>query len=78
MAKAISLERARAAKQVAKRLFAQDANVVGIGITRVGKGFGLKVNLTSATASPPALPAELEDVPLVVEVVGPLQRRDPR
>jgi hypothetical protein len=78
MAKVISLDRARAAKQVAKRLFAQDANVVGIGITRVGKGFGLKVNLTSATGAPPTLPAELEDVPLVVEVVGPLQRRDPR
>ena len=40
------LEQARAAKERAKVLFAGKASVVGVGINRVGGGFGVKVNLS--------------------------------
>jgi hypothetical protein len=40
--------------------------VSGLGITRVGNGWGFKVNLTR----PRQLPDQLDGVPLLPEVVG--------
>ncbi len=75
MGNAASLDQARAAKAAAKRLLAGDINVVGIGITRIGEGYGVKINLTSEAAPGAAPPAEVEGVPVEVEVVGPLRPR---
>jgi hypothetical protein len=71
---ACTIEQARAAKARALALFERLAPVVGVGITRIGDGYGLKVNLREL---PPgaALPDAVEGVPVKVEVVGPIRAR---
>jgi hypothetical protein len=63
-----TLAAARAAKAVASALCRQWPSVVGIGITRLGGGYGLKINLR--TPSPHPFPPEVQGVPVVVEVTG--------
>jgi hypothetical protein len=72
---AATLESARAAKSAARKIFASLAEVVGVGITRVGGGYGVKVNLRAAPAPGVELPAEIEGVPVRVEVVGTIRKR---
>jgi hypothetical protein len=70
----VTLEAARAAKDAAKRKFARRSGVVGIGLTRQGGGYALKVNLgEGATAA--RLPKDVNGVPVVVAVVGPVRKR---
>ncbi len=66
----ISLDEARAARERAKSLFAGKAAVVGIGLTRVGDGYGVKVNLESPPAANARLPETIDGVPVRIEVVG--------
>ncbi len=63
----------RAAKSRAIAIFAPLADVVGVGITRVGEGYGLKINLRAAPAI--TLPEEVDGVPVKVEIVGSLKKR---
>jgi hypothetical protein len=70
-----SLQAARAAKPAAAELFGRLADVVGVGITRVGEGYGVKVNLREAPASHVELPEAIEGVPVKVEVVGSIRRQ---
>ncbi len=65
-----SLEAARAAKQKTLLALEGRAEVNGVGITRVGAGYGVKVNLAVAPSGTAALPEEVDGVPVVVEVVG--------
>jgi hypothetical protein len=65
-----TLEEARQAKTRAQAVFAPLGAVVGIGITRIGDGYGLKVNLRSRPPADTPLPAEVDGVPVRVEVVG--------
>jgi hypothetical protein len=67
-----TLEQARAAKARAEEVF-RDLPVVGIGITRVGAGYGLKVNLSRAADG--KVPAEVDGVPVRHEVVGTIRKR---
>ena len=70
------LERARAAKERAKVLFARKASVVGVGINRVaGSGFGVKVNLSEPPPPDADLPETIDGVPVRVEVVGTIRKR---
>ncbi len=69
------LERARAAKERAKVIFAGKAPVVGIGINRVADGFGVKVNLSEPAPPDADLPETIDGVPVRVEVVGALRKR---
>jgi hypothetical protein len=71
--KTCTLDEARAAKAEAANAFGLLASVVGVGITRVGEGYGLKINLRQEAKSP--LPTEVAGVPVHVEVVGPIQKR---
>ncbi len=71
---AATLESARAAKPAAQKVFAALAEVVGVGITRVGNGYGVKINLRAAPAAGVELPAEIEGVPVRVEVVGTIRK----
>ena len=64
MSKACTLDEARAAKPLVEQELAGLADVVGVGITRVGRGYGLKVNLSQTPASPPAIPTEVAGVPV--------------
>ena len=71
---AITLEAARAAKDAAKRKLARRTGVVGIGVTRQGGGYAVKVNLgQGATAA--RLPKDFNGVPVVVAVVGSVRKR---
>ena len=63
-------EEARAAKGQAQAIFQSLAPVVGVGITRVGDGYGLKVNLQAPPPEGIRLPGEVDGVPVRVEVVG--------
>ena len=65
-----TLDETRAAKAHAAAAFAGLAEVVGSGITRAGAGYALKVNLRAAPAAGVELPAEIDGVPVRVEIVG--------
>jgi hypothetical protein len=68
-----SLERARKAKaKVANRVGHLDA-VNGVGITRVGEGFGVKVNLSKPLPASVDIPSELDGVKVVTERIGPVR-----
>jgi len=69
-----TLDEARAAKTAASTLFGSLAVVVGVGITRVGEGYGLKVNLREQAKGP--LPTEVAGVPVQVEVVGAIRKQE--
>jgi hypothetical protein len=71
----ISLEQARAAKKSAKALLAALPGVVGVGITKVGEDYALKVNLRAVLPAGMAVPDRIDDVPVRVEVVGRITRR---
>ncbi len=73
--KTTGLDEARAAKERAKVIFADDPSVIGIGITRVGEGYGVKVNLGATPASDANLPDSIDGVPIRIEVVGPIRKR---
>lgn len=71
-----SLKDAQAAKGQAAKVFGNLVGEVAVGIMKLGKdNFGLKVNLTEAPAEGISLPAEIEGVPVKVEVVGRIHKR---
>jgi hypothetical protein len=73
--KTITLEQARAAKDAAEELFRAVAPVVGVGITKIAGGYGLKVNLSDQPAKGSHVATEVRGVPVRVEVVGPIKKR---
>ena len=75
MDKTCSLNEARAAKVTAAEAFGRLAEVAGIGITRLGDGYGLKVNLSRPPRSASPLPTEIAGVPVRVEVVGQIRKQ---
>lgn len=70
-----SREEARAAKPKALEVFSGFGVVVGVGVARIGDGYGLKVNLREAAAPGVTLPRSVHGVPVRVEVVGPIRAR---
>jgi hypothetical protein len=66
-------EEARAAKAKLSTLLA-GLPVVGVGITRDGEGYGIKINL-SETVSAVAIPEQVDGVPVKSEVVGTITKR---
>lgn len=71
---AVSIERARAAKEKALTTFSRLGKVVGVGITQIDGGYGLKINLGEAPAPGVALPDMVDGVPVRVEVVGVIRK----
>lgn len=71
----IGLDRARAAKEQARSLFAGKAAVVGVGLTRVGAGYGVKVNLEAPPDPETDLPETIDGVPVRIEVIGTIRPR---
>jgi hypothetical protein len=65
----ISLEQARAAKKEACRRFRKLRSVTGVGITRVGDSYAIKLNL-SELIEPGVVPPDIDGVPICVEVTG--------
>src|SRR3954451_25025790 len=70
-----TLDEARAAKARALDLFRRKATVVGVGITRIDDGYGVKVNLQTPPDPKAELPATIDGVPVRVEVVGKIRKR---
>jgi len=70
-----SLEEVRAAKAETIEAFERLALVVGVGVTRIGTGYGLKVNLQRKPGAKTSLPANIKGVPVRVEVVGTPRKR---
>ena len=68
-----TLDQARAAKTKAVSILAA-LPVVGVGITRIGDGYGLKVNLSESVADD-AVPTQVNGVPLKIEVVGAIRKQ---
>jgi hypothetical protein len=75
MSNAHTLDEARAAKARALEVFGHLATVVGVGITRIGGGYGVKVNLREPPTSRATLPETVDGVPVRVEVVGTIRKR---
>jgi hypothetical protein len=69
-----TLEEARAAKPRAQEVFGRLASVVGVGVTRVEGGYGVKVNLGEQPAADVILPDEVDGVPVKVDVVGTIRK----
>jgi len=70
----VTLDQARAAKDAALKLFSAVADVVGVGITRVGDGYGVKVNLSERPKDEAKLPTDVGGVPVKVDVVGVIRK----
>lgn len=69
-----TIEAARAAKDKVKRTLADRADIVGVGVSRRGKGYVVKVNV-ARLMDPGAVPHTLNGVPVVFEVVGTIRKR---
>jgi hypothetical protein len=67
-----TLDEARAAKAKVQAALADFPEVTGIGITRDGTGYAVKVDLARACA---AVPAEVAGVPVRSEIVGRIRKR---
>ncbi len=70
-----TLDQARTAKTKAAKVFGRKANVVGVGITEIGGGYGVKVNLREAPEPGTDFPESVEGVPVQVEIVGRITKR---
>ena len=71
----ISLKQARAAKESAKALLAALPGVVGVGITKVGEDYAVKVNLREPLPAGVSAPERIGDVQVCVEMVGRITKR---
>ena len=69
------LERVRAAKPEAEKIFRALLGEVSIGITRVGEAYGIKVNLTVEPDQAIELPSSVNGIPVCIEVTGPIKKR---
>lgn len=70
-----TIDEARAAKAAAEKAFAH-LGVAGVGVTRIGDGYGVKVNLREAPHAATTLPDEIDGVPVRVDVVGRIRKAD--
>jgi hypothetical protein len=67
-----TLDQARAAKKRVREALADRPEVTGIGITRHGDGYAVKVDLARPCA---AVPPEMGGVPVHAEIVGQVRKR---
>jgi hypothetical protein len=70
-----SRAKARRAKQAVAALLAGDDAVNGVGIAPVPGGYAVRVNLARPLAAGSALPATVEGVPVIVVVVGVVDKQ---
>jgi len=65
-----TLDEARAAKVLVLEQLVDASDVAGVGITKEGLGYGLKINVNRRTKK---LPSSVNGVPVHVEYVGPIR-----
>jgi hypothetical protein len=66
---------ARRAKAALVDLLGDHATVNGIGVTRVGGAYAVKVNLSRAPGPDLTIPETIDGVPVTWEVIGPVSKR---
>lgn len=71
----ISLEQAQAAKKAALQRFRKLETLTGVGITRVGGKYAVKLNLSRPIGPGVKLPSDIDGVPLRVEITGTIRTR---
>lgn len=71
----VTRDQAQAAKAAAKSELAAVPGIVGVGITRIGEDYALKVNLAEPLPRDVRVPERIAGVPVRVEVVGRLRKR---
>jgi hypothetical protein len=74
MSKTATLKEARAAKAKAAELVKGHPAVNGVGITRDGDGYAVKLNLSTRPKADP-LPKQIDGVPVHIETVGSIKKR---
>ncbi len=70
-----SLDQARSAKSEAAKEFSRFGEVLGVGIVKIGNGYGLKVNLKHKVNDAASLPKSVKGVPTRCEVVAPPRKQ---
>lgn len=71
----ITLQKARAAKAAVLKEFRRLPNLTGVGISKVAGEYAVKINLSAPMAEGTQLPAEIEGVPITIEVTGTIGKR---
>ena len=71
----ISLDKARAAKKVAQARLEAAGQPAAVGITRIDGEYAVKVNVTTGHDTDSSVPAKIDGVPVLVEVVGTIRKR---
>ncbi len=71
---AISLDKARKAKVALTKKLEGVEGIVGIGITKSGEDYAVKVNFDSPPKEP--IPSSIGGVPIQVDVVGKIRKRN--
>jgi hypothetical protein len=70
-----TLDEARRAKAGVVNLLEHHDAVNGVGVARVDDGYVVKVNLIRSPEPDLTLPASIEGVPIIWEVVGDVRKR---
>jgi hypothetical protein len=68
------IEDARRVKSAAGRAAGKSARVVGVGLTKIGDSYAVKVNLAEPPRAEALLPDLIDGVPIVYEVVGQIMK----
>lgn len=71
----ITLQKARAAKAAVLKEFRRLPNLTGVGITKAAGEYAVKVNLSEPMPKGSTLPAEIDGVPVTIEVTGTIRKR---
>jgi len=72
-ANTVTLDSARTAKAQVQARLSEVPGIVGVGLTRKGSGYAVKVNLQDGHQD--LVPDSVAGVPVVVEVVGRVKKR---
>ncbi len=70
----VSIEQARLIKPKARAAAEGCATVIGVGLTRIGDSYAVKVNMRDQPAGQAVLPDSIDGVAIVYEVVGRIER----
>ena len=76
MGMSTSISKARLAKAQVAKLVADVENVVGVGLTKCGEDYAVKVNMLARKKLD--VPATVDGVAVVREVVGAIRKRTKR
>lgn len=71
----VTIIQARQAKAIAKIELAGLPGIVGIGISKIGVDYAVKINLSASLPESATVPDRIAGVPVVCEVVGTIRKR---